>query len=268
MPTTPTPGPTSPVGGSPRRATRERHEQELSLVRSGTDRVEDIAEALGVSTSTVRRDLAHLAATGRLARTYGGAAAGPFRELALKERMARHTEAKALIGLAAAELVPADGGTIFIDAGSTCAALAQHLVDRTDLTVITRGLEIAVMLASSPGLTVVLVGGQVAPASHGLVGRLVRDALARYRPDCAFLGADAVHPIDGIGEPTLEEASTKELAAERSRRVVVLADAEKLDREGVPVWAALPERWSLVTDERDPRRLEPFRAAGVHVISA
>ncbi len=245
----------------------------LRLVQDGIDRVDDIAAELGVSGATVRRDLAALAEAGLLARTYGGAQTGPtFTELALGERTGMQTRAKAAIAQAAADLVPTGAGTVFLDAGSTCAQLAEHLRQRDDLTIVTRGLEIAVLLATPGGPRVVVLEGEVATMSHGIVGPSVSEGLARFRFDVAFLGADAVNPLDGVGEPTLEEALTKEVAAARAARVVVLADATKVGRQGVPVWATLPPSWILITDVdptgdgEDTADVAGFEAAGVEVI--
>ncbi|MFC7404032.1 DeoR/GlpR family DNA-binding transcription regulator [Georgenia alba] len=253
------------MGGEPRRGTRERHERLLERVRDGVTHVEELARALGVSSSTVRRDLARLVETGALTRTYGGAVLdSPFRESALADRLRVETAAKDAIGRRAAELVP-EHGTIFLDAGSTTARLAEHLRGRAGLTVLTRGPEIALLLAGHEGPEVVLVGGTVAPTSHGLVGPLTTHALERFALDAAFLGVDAVHPLDGVGEPTLAEAETKEVAAGRAGHVVVLADATKLGRRGVPAWAPLPPGWTLVTNGTG-EAVEPFVAAGVQVI--
>lgn len=256
------------MSGSPRRTTRERHDGLLALVRGGTSRVEALAEALGVSESTVRRDLATLGNEGRLTRTYGGATAETsFHERALAERMRVQMPAKLAIGRRAAELVP-DEGTIFVDAGSTTAQLAEHLLGRSGLTVLTRGLEIALLLAGSPGLDVVVLGGSVTTKSHGLVGPLSTLALERFMVDVAFLGVDAVDPTDGVGEATALEAQVKEVACRRARRTVVLADATKLERGAVPAWAPLLDGWTLVTDERDEAVLGRYRDAGVEVLSA
>ncbi|MDO5629280.1 MAG: DeoR/GlpR family DNA-binding transcription regulator [Mobilicoccus sp.] len=250
-----------------RSGTRARQEEVLRLVRGGTGRVEDIADSLAVSASTVRRDLARLAEDGLLARTYGGAQSGPrFTELALGERLALAFEGKAAIGAVAAGLI-SPGATVFIDAGSTCAQLAEHLRERHDLTVVTRGLEIAAALVGDGGPRVVLLGGTVAAKSHGMVGPLTEHGLVRHRFDVAFLGCDAIHPRDGIGEPTVHEAATKETAAGRADRVVALADATKLTRTGVPVWAPLPAGWTLITDA-DETHTAPFSAAGIEVLRA
>lgn len=250
------------------RGTRERHDVLVTLVRGGTTRVEDLSEALGVSESTVRRDLARLGARGLLTRTYGGATAeASFHERALADRMSVRRPAKMAIGRRAAELVP-DGSTLFLDAGSTTAQLAERLAGRTDLTVLTRGLENALLLAGVPGLDVVVLGGSVTTKSHGLVGPLTTLGLERFMVDVAFLGVDALDPVDGVGEATALEAQTKEVAARRARRTVVLADASKLERGAVPAWAPLPAGWTLVTDASDPEVLERYREAGVEVLVA
>ncbi|MFD2025695.1 DeoR/GlpR family DNA-binding transcription regulator [Promicromonospora aerolata] len=248
-----------------RQSTRDRHDELLSLIRSGTTRVEDLAEALAISESTVRRDLARLGAEGLVTRTYGGATSeSSFHERALAERMRVQLPAKVAIGRRAAELVP-DEGTIFVDAGSTTGQLAENLRGRDGLTVLTRGLEVALLLAGSPGLDVVVVGGSVTTKSHGLVGPLTTGALERFMVDVAFLGVDAVDPLDGVGEATALEAQVKEVAARRARRTVVLADSTKLDRGAVPAWAPLPAGWTLVTDGRDEEVLRRYRGAGVVV---
>jgi DeoR/GlpR family transcriptional regulator of sugar metabolism len=133
--------------------------------------------------------------------------------------------------------------------------------------VLTRGLEIALLLAGSPGLDVVVIGGSVTTKSHGLVGPLTTIGLERFMVDVAFLGVDAVDPLDGVGEATALEAQVKEVAALRARRTVVLADSTKLARGAVPAWAPLPTGWTLVTDEQDQEVLQRYRDAGVVVVS-
>ena len=153
------------------RSTRQqlvnRRNSVIELVRRGIDQVDAIAAELGVSAATVRRDLAALDRAGLLARTYGGAReVTPFHEVPLREREGTQMIAKGIIGKAAAALLPKEG-TIFVDAGTTCASLLYYLPRDAHLTVVTRGLENAIIAAERPGVTVVMVGGEVAPHSHG-----------------------------------------------------------------------------------------------------
>ena len=231
-----------------RRATRERHDALIGLLRTGVDGVEVLAARLGISPSTVRRDLTRLQREGRIARTYGGAlVTDVFQERSFNESAELNQASKAAIAQAAAEMVP-EHGTIFLDAGTTCLALARAIAARGSLTVVTRGLEAASLLARSTDVEVIMLGGNVRPLSHGLVGPLSSLGLERLSFDIAFLGADAVDPDKGLGEPTSEETYVKELAASRATEVVVLVDASKLEPAQLPAWIPLLPSWRLLTD--------------------
>lgn len=123
------------------------------------------------------------------------------------------------------------------------------------------------MLADS-NHEVVVVGGRVSPKSHGLAGAITMFVMERLSVDVAFLGCDAVDSERGLGEPTLEEAATKEMIARRAQEVVVLAHADKIGQQSISAWARLPPGWTLVTDEADDATLESFRANGVDVVTA
>ncbi|WP_099332650.1 DeoR/GlpR family DNA-binding transcription regulator [Actinomyces minihominis] len=251
-----------------RTSTRRRQEGIRNLVFSGTQMVDEIAKAMDVSPSTIRRDLTVLEDQGVVTRTLGGAIPSPqIREKVLAEREEIEVGAKIQIAKAAAELIPEEASVIFLDAGSSCSRLIPHLGNRGPLTVVTRGLEIALALADDPNIEVLLTGGKVFRNSHSLSGALFTAAVEKLYVDIAFLGCDAVHPVDGVGEPTLAEAQTKELIASRSNRTVVLAHASKLGLRQ-HAWAPMPRGWTLVTDERSRGKLKPYRAAGVQVVTA
>lgn len=253
--------------GSLRQGTSARHARIVSLVETGIGQVEEIARVLGVSSSTVRRDLAHLMRGGRLMRTYGGAIlSGGFHERSIDDSAAIRFQAKTAIAAAAADFI-SDGQTVFIDAGTTCVAMANRLHDRRDLTVMTRGLETAHALVSVPGVTVMMLGGTLLKLSHGLVGPLTTMTLERIRFDLAFLGADAVDPEHGIGEPTLDETIVKEQVAAVSSEVFVLADSTKIMGGQPPAWTALEPGWRLITDsDVSSGVLSRFAKADVEVV--
>lgn len=252
-----------------RRATRERHDALVALVREGVGSVDALSARVGVSASTVRRDLGRLEREGRIARTYGGALVRDgFHERSFSESAEINQQAKAAIAASAAGMVPV-GGTVFLDAGTTCLALARLLADRGPLTVVTRGLEAALLLARAPEVRVVLLGGEVQPLSHGLVGPLSSLGLDRLAFDVAFLGADAVDPSRGLGEPTDRETYVKEQAAGRSDTVVLLADTTKLGPAQLPAWLPLDPAWTVVTDASAPAEVvEALAATGVQVVTA
>ena len=160
----------------------QRRRAMLRAVRAGPAHVSDLAEDLGVSEMTVRRDLRELAREGKLERVRGGAvqAGGepPFEET-VSERFA----AKDRIGAAAAGLVR-DGETVMIDIGTTTLQAAHHLHGRS-LTVITTSLAVYEELLPDHAIELLLPGGIVRRNYRSLVGRdrrgLAAPAAGRHR---------------------------------------------------------------------------------------
>ncbi|MPY81591.1 MAG: DeoR family transcriptional regulator [Actinophytocola sp.] len=131
----------------------------MELVRGGAGDVHRLAGDLGVSVSTIRRDLAALAGRGQVMRTYGGAVhSDAVVEKSWHDKELAYRAEKAAIARRAAELVQ-PGDTVLLDAGTTAGRLAHYLKDRDDVTVVTNGLSALFVLADSTADVIVLGGG-------------------------------------------------------------------------------------------------------------
>lgn len=247
----------------------ERRQAVVDLVRSrGAARLVELAEALGVSEMTVRRDVAELAARGLLDRVHGGAMApraASTDEPGFTAKSALHVEAKTLIAREAARLV-APGTSVAVSAGTTTHLAAGLLREVPGLTVVTNSLPVADLLsAAGPGPAdreVLLVGGRRTP-SRALVGPLAVRALGDVTVDVLLLGAHGVDPQRGVSTPTLEEAETDRALARAARRVVVLADSSKWRTVGLATALPLEDVDVLVTDVGLPPHAREEAAARV-----
>lgn len=235
------------------------------LDEEGRASVEALARDLRVSPSTIRRDLARLAADGALVRTYGGAAAGavaPGRDT-LDPALA----AKRAIGAAAAALVE-DGQVIAISSGTTALELARRLVDRR-LTVITNALDVVGVLLDRPGIELVVLGGVVRPGMHSMLGHLPELALRELRADALFMGIGALGAEHGLMNDAIPEILTDRALRRASRACVVLADSSKLGAVAPAYVFGIEEVDTLVTDaDADPGQVAALEARGVRVILA
>ncbi len=237
-----------------------RREAMLKAVLGGMNDVATLCDHFGMSEATVRRDLRALASDRRILRTYGGAAAVGSHEpeASLEERRVSNREQKDAIAKAACVHV-ADGDTVYLDGGTTTAALARHVAGKA-VHVITNNLLVVTALAGTD-LPVTLIGGDVRPSSMSTLGPLAQLSMSRVSVDKAFLGADGVVATNGLCEASAEQAYLKECVIRQSAQVFVLVTADKVGRAGQQYWTPLERPWTLITDNAaSDGQLEPFRA--------
>lgn len=247
----------------------DRREEIVSRVRTqGEMSVEALSGMLGVTASTIRRDLARLTESGDLARTYGGVIAVPAEsESTLDERSHEAPEVKRALGAWCARQVPA-GSHVLLDAGSTTAQIARVLRETTPLSVVSTGLTSLQQMTDAPGVEFTLLGGRYRSISQGFVGPITEVGLEKFTFDFAFLGADAVTAEDGVCEASPEQVRLKELMSRRAAHVFVVAHAAKLGQRPFHAWADLGNGWTLVTDDSaETEQIEAFEARGIRVVT-
>lgn len=230
----------------------------------GSVGVVDLAGRLRVSEMTIRRDLADLAKEGGIRRVHGGAvsARGRSYEPPLILRENENREAKQKIGELAASLV-ADGDSVALDIGSTTLEIAQNLLGRHNLTVITPSLHIADLLYSQPHIRLILSGGIVRHGEASMIGNLAAYAYQNLYVDRLFLGVGAIHAQFGLSEYNWDDALVKQAMIGCAKEVILVADASKFDRVAFARVGSLQVVHQLVTDRLPSGGLlEAFHACG------
>jgi DeoR family transcriptional regulator of aga operon len=237
----------------------ERRDRMRALIEQrGFESVAGLSEEFGVSTVTVRHDLDALEAEGGVRRVRGGAV--PFdtaqlRELPFEEAAVEAAGAKARIAAAAADLLE-PGMSVFLDVGTTAAAVARELARRDGprgLTVITSGLSIALLLeAAVPRLQVIVTGGTLRPLQHSLVAPLADQVLGRVHADLALIGCNGVDAEAGVTNINLPEAAVKAAMIAAAARTAVIADGSKIGRVRLGHVADARDVDVLITDPTAP----------------
>ena len=186
----------------------------------------ELAQELGVSEDTIRRDLREMASAGLCRRVYGGALRISHSRTSMNERMAIGGDRKAALARAAAAFIM-PGTTVFLDAGSTNLALARVLPAGADLTVATNAPAIAAALLERDIATIQL-GGLIDPRVGGAIGaKAMRDAEA-FRPDILVLGVCGIDVEAGVTAYTFEDAEFKRFLASRCKHVLTVITNDKL----------------------------------------
>lgn len=249
----------------------ERQQWIVENARSaGRVDVAALAEALDVTTETIRRDLKVLERHGLLRRVHGGAI--PVERLGFEPGLAARdavltTEKERIAKLALAELP--DEGSVMLDAGTTTARLAEALPLDRELVVVTNGLPIAMSLSARPNLTVLLVGGRVRGRTLAAVDSWALKALEDTYVDVAFVGTNGLSIERGLTTPDHNEAAVKRAMIGSARRTVLLADHSKVGVDHLARFAALDDIDVVVSDTGlDAGYAERLRAAGPRVVLA
>lgn len=231
----------------------------------GIVQVQDLADLLGVSPMTIRRDLAELDEQGLLNRVHGGAeSTASAREPAYADKRGLRAEEKAAVARAAADRVR-PGQSLGFSAGSTCARVAQELVSRGatgplagGTTVVTNALPVAEEFfraaesrpSDAPGPRVLLSGGERTP-SDALVGPLADTSLAQLHVDLLFIGAHGAGP-GGLTTPNLDEARTNRALIAAAHRTVAVWDSSKWGTTGLALFASWTDIDTVITTEGLP----------------
>jgi DeoR family transcriptional regulator, fructose operon transcriptional repressor len=215
--------------------------------QQGVLRIPDLAETLGVSEMTIRRDLDMLEDSGHVERTFGGAVVleQTSFESSYTVRLHTHTPEKQALARYAASLIN-DGDTVAIDASTTCLALARELCKRR-VTVMTNGLDAALELRNSQS-KVILIGGYLRQVAGSFAGPLALKALEGLRVDHTFFSAKGILPEDGYLDSDLDEIEVKRVMIARAVHVVALMDASKFGVHALGRIAPLSAVHLLITD--------------------
>lgn len=250
---------------------RQRIIREL-LQREGAVRSVQLQELLNVSLMTVRADLRELEKAGECKLVWGGAVSSaplPEPRDRLEQRSRFNSEAKARIGLQAAEFIE-PGQTIIVDSGSTTLELINHIPPTLDsLRIFTPSLNIAIATARCPQFEVIVPGGTLRNLTLSLVGPQTIDGLELVNADLTFLSASAFSLDHGITTSDAQDVYVKKAMIRQGQRVILLADSSKFGRVNPMNIGALSDIDLLITDDAlADGDAKAIRAQGVEVIRA
>jgi DeoR/GlpR family transcriptional regulator of sugar metabolism len=247
----------------------ERRGRLLDLIRvRGFAALEELVRELGVSESTIRRDLDALEEQGAAKRTHGGVlyAGGMPRLAEFDERQPSHWAAKRAIAVKAAEVIT-DGETVLLDGGTTTYEVARLLVGRS-LQVVTNSLPVANLFASESRTDLVLLGGYVSPRTGVCLGPYANELLARLHVTTTILSAAGIAD-EGLFNAHLLLAETEQAMLRAAGRVVVVADSSKFGQKSLTLVSPLDAIDLVVSDNGLPDDWrQKIAAAGSQLIVA
>ena len=226
-----------------------------------------LAECLGVSQVTVRKDLDALEQKGIVKREHGFAVLSSTDDI--HGRLAYHYEQKRMIAVKAAEMVN-NGDTIMIESGSCCAILADVLTEcKKDLTIITNSAFIADYIRGKCDFQIVLMGGTYQKDAQVMVGPMVRQCAENFWVDLFFIGVDGYSHRAGFTNQDQMRAQAVRDMARQAEKVVVLTESEKFEKHGTVPLNLTEQIRTVITDSQLSESMAAALAErGIHVETA
>lgn len=230
--------------------------------------IAEVAERLGISAETARRDIRALVDAGSAVRSHGAVGlAGQTGEAPFDRRMRENAAAKRAIARAVAVGI-GDGASVMLDTGTTTSFIARELLRHRRLTVVTNSSDIARILATVNGNRVYMAGGELRRDSGAALGASALEFIGRFSVEHAVISAGAVD-AGGVMDFDLQEAEFARAVLACGARRIVATDATKFGRRGFIRVTDFAQVDVLVTDRAPPDDLAAaIKAAGGQVMTA
>ena len=216
--------------------------------------VKELSEKFNVSESMIRKDLQRLEKEGKVKRTYGGVILERESSYAEKtnSRVLVDLESKSYLGKLVVDIIE-DNDIIFLDISTTNHTIAMMLSDtKKNLTVITNMNRIAMEFDRAPNVDVILIGGHYNKRLGGTVGSAAVEQIKNFKITKAFIGAGGINVEDNfISNFNYDEAAVKNEILRCSKRRYIVANYEKLYKDGAYKFATLDDIDYIVT-EKEP----------------
>jgi len=223
-----------------------------ALVKSqGKVMLEYICQTYNISRDSARRDLVKLSLFPHILRIRGGVVLAEKQiEIAYVNRAHISPVKEKLAARAASFIRKKD--ILFIDAGTTSAALARFLPD--DIDIITNSFEVIREIVDKQSIRKTILGGSFDDFSHTIIGNTTLEQIKMYHVDKTFIGVSALSE-NGISTTSEADALQKKAMAQYSNKVICISEAKKFNTQLMYQSCGWSEIDLIITDCPPPKNI-------------
>jgi len=224
------------------------------LQQRKTVQLEELSRELGVSVSTIRRDVEQFEQQGMVERTHGGVIyRGPEPQESARighsgshgERMSEFVDQKKAIGKQAATLVKPQM-TVLMDGGSTVVYAAMQITARP-IQVVTNSLVIANLFADDEQIELLMIGGNLYPRTGVTIGPIANGCLADLHADLLLFSVAGF--LDGAAyNVNMTMAEVEQSMMRQASTCALLMDSNKFGRKSLVRVCGAEELDHIITD--------------------
>lgn len=239
----------------------------LELVEDhGFVATERLVETFGVTPQTIRRDINQLCEQNLLQRFHGGAGRPVSTENEpYTERKHSFSLGKRRIGELIAQSIH-DGASLFINIGTTTEAVAEALLVRENLRVVTNNLHVAEILSGNPSFEISIAGGVVRNRDGGIVGHTATEFMSQFRMDFGIIGVSGIDEDGSLLDFDSRETQTARAIIKNADKILLAADHTKFGRKAMIRFGSFDDVDEIYTDAKpDAPYMNALKAADVAI---
>ncbi|UXO85135.1 DeoR/GlpR family DNA-binding transcription regulator [Brucella intermedia] len=211
--------------------------------------LEEIAERFHVTTQTARRDIADLEHRGKVRKLHGGVSQlTPLDPVTYRQRRHDRADEKVRIAEAVVALIP-DGATVFLDTGTTCEAIANALVSRERLHLVTYSLRSAAIISEKTDFTLAVPGGFVRPFDGGMFQEDTPEFIRRFKFDYAIISVSGIDDDGDLCDDDHTEVAVVSAALGQAAHKLLAVDSSKFGKRAMVKLGSVRDVTALVTNE-------------------
>jgi len=240
---------------------KERELEILNILKekNGFVSTKELCDILFASESSIRRDLRVLEERNLVKRSYGGVlpATNFSNILTFNKRTKQNTEAKRDIAKKAAALIE-EGQIIFLDQSSTAFYLANEIINRKAITVVTNNIEI-MMLLSDSNIKLISSGGFLSDENRNcLIGGDAKKTFENIFADIMFFSVKGISKDGKVTDCSREEILVRNAMLENSEKSVLLCDSTKFEKRAPYMQCYLNDVDCLISEGNTARQFSTF----------
>ncbi len=242
---------------------KEREHEIMSILKTtkGFVTVKHLCDTLFASESSIRRDLKSLEERGLVKRSYGGVSlvVNYSNIVTFNHRTRENAIAKREIAKKAANLIK-DSDIVFLDQSSTAFYLANELINRTSLTVVTNNIEI-MMLLSNSRIKLISSGGMLSDENRNcLIGGDAQKTFENVFADIMFFSVKAIADDGIVTDCSREEIVVRNAMLKNAHTKVLLCDSSKFDKHAPFKQCELGDVHYLISEENSAQHFSEYQS--------
>lgn len=240
------------------------------ISRKNFTAVNEISEVLGITPSTVRRDLKSLEKQKKIISFHGGVSVdGGY--VSYELRTLKCAEEKKRIGERAAMLIE-DNDAIYIGGGSTTYEFARALSKRSELKnvlIVASSVNAASAFLQPDNFKVLIPGGEFNSINESMTSYTSLEFIKNFNFKKAMVGTQAIDLDFGYTNPTFELNELKKVIMSHAQKVILLCDHTKIGKADPFITCKLNRLDTIVTDKnsKTENMLEKIAEQGPKIIT-